>query len=1093
MKILQFTKKSLAFIFIAIFAILAQFTIIYAASNSYYTYAYTQDTTSDMLSNANFESSSSTSKGNPSNPSYWVTAGGDSENVSKGVIDTTNDTFNNNSGYGISSNPLTSSSASDKKILMINSREQETRYGYKNSSEMNLKANSYYRISVLCKTNTVSNGASIYLTGSDLPLTKQYNFVDVVTNKNVDNGWATYNFYVKTDINSSTKAYLELWLGSKQDNNVLSNGQVFFDNIKVQSIDQTTYYACTEAYNFDDINNMPSNIRKLDLAGKDYENQFTNSDFEAGLDGWTRSTSSGNEKTHSGITLAGNSTEMLNDMYLDSDQAVPGNTFSYNNTKALFINHLDTNGSYTEYTSNPITIKQHSFAMITYYSKTGNVTKGGAYATVKTTSTDEDAPKVTVADYTTTSTGLANYNNYALTTIYVEGNPYRDVDITLSLGLGKTDSLATGYVIFDDIKVYEISYSTYNNASSNKLALYTDSDTTTIKNGAFNYSGTTDSDVNYPIKARNWSISNEISGIININKTKYDANLALGNYGPNAVYPGPVTTYPNVDTNPETTVNNLLMLRNDEKNSYVTATSDSFSVGESSSIAVSVYVKVQSNLSNLSSGASISLISGKNVYARISGIRATEWTKYTIYFKNTTTSLDMQLVLSLGTENNTTSGYAYFDNVSYTSSVEDSVIESRDTATSTYTNLQNNNFDSYIDNGSNIYTPSTMTADTDSEASTAGVINTSTAPEMVVNANVPTREGSNGNLLMIKNNAPTAFTYKTNYTYTFNTDTHYVVNVWIYTTAITGTEEEYGVNIALSNVEKSFSNVVSKVTDGENVWTKYSFYVSNDQSNSITSTLSISLGNKDYPTQGFVFVDSITVDTVTATDYNAVESNDYTIKTVAKVTESTDDSSNDDTTPSISNVNYWILASSLIIALALIIAIVGMAMRHLKFRMPKRYGKGKKSDYNRELSLNDADVRRELKALRDEKVKELDKKIEETKAQMDADKLAYEESIKGLDNEQKVERLFTKYARNNSKLQKEIDNFESAKKYLLDEANIRLEEQKEIRRRQMLLDEENRLIKQNQAAIEKEKQKEKQEQEAKAEAGKQKARLKSKK
>lgn len=45
----------------------------------------------------------------------------------------------------------------------------------------------------------------------------------------------------------------------------------------------------------------------------------------------------------------------------------------------------------------------------------------------------------------------------------------------------------------------------------------------------------------------------------------------------------------------------------------------------------------------------------------------------------------------------------------------------------------------------------------------------------------------------------------------------------------------------------------------------------------------------------------------------------------------------------------------------------------------------------------------------------------------------------------------------------------------------------------MLLEEENRLIQQNQSAIEKELKKEKQEQEAKIEAGKKKARLKSKK
>lgn len=1092
MKILQFTKKSLAFIFIAIFGILAQFTIIYSRAN-YYSYAYTVDTTEDMLSNANFESSSSTSKGKPNSPSYWSTAGGDEDNVTKGVIDTTNDTFNNNNGYGLSSNPLTSSSTNDRKILLIDSKGINTRFGYKNSTEMTLSANSYYRISVLCKTNTVSNGASIYLTGSSLPTTNQYNFVDIVTNANADNGWSTYTFYVKTDISTSTKAYLELWLGSKQENNIMSNGQVYFDNIKVQSIDQNTYYDCTVSYNFDDETNMPSNIRKLDLTGKAYSSQFTNSNFEDGLTGWEKTSSANDSNAYSGITLASSSNEMLKDMHLDNDQTVPGNTLSHNNTKALYINHLDDNGSYTEYTSDPITIKQHSFAMITYYSKTGNITLGGAYATVKTTSSKEDAPTLSVAEYNTSSTGLDNYNGYALTTIYIEGNPYRDTDITLSLGLGTKDSYANGYVLFDDIAVYEISYTSYNSASSNKLALYNDSDTSTILNCAFNFNGSSDTAVAYPIPARNWTISNSISGIISINKAKYDENFNNGNYGVGAIYPGPVTSYPNVNTDPNTTVNNVLMLRNETPN-VVTATSDSFTLSETTTISISVYVKVQDNLSNTNSGANISLVNGKNVLARISGIKDTEWTKYTIYFKNTQASIDLQLVLGLGTDYNTTSGYTYFDNVSYTSGIEDSEVEARDKTKSAFTNLETNNFDSYVENGTDIYTPTTMTSETPTNATIAGVINTSKVSNTTVNFDIPTREGSNRNLLMIKNNAPINFTYKTNYEFTFASGSHYVVNVWIYTYNLTGTEENYGVNIALSNVEKSFSNVSSKLEANENQWTKYSFYVSNSETDSIVSTLSISLGSEDCPTQGFVFVDTISVETLEASDYNEAESNDYTIKTIAKVEEtSSDDEEDEKTSSSISGVNYWILASSLIVGLALIIAIIGMAMRHLNYRMPRRYRKGKKSDYNRENSLNNADVKRELQVIRNAKIKELDKQIDETKAKMQEEKHTYETSINGLDNEQKVEKLFTKYAKANSKLQKEIDNLESAKKYLLDEANIKLEEQKEIRRRQMLLEEENRLIQQNQSAIEKELKKEKQEQEAKIEAGKKKARLKSKK
>lgn len=1101
MKLLRLTKKTMMLCVCAVFLFAMQFTLIFSFTNKK---AYAD--TSDLISNPNFENSTSTTTGSPNNPSFWDAAGGDENNVSKGVIDTENNSFTKNLKYGLDSNPSTHSGAVDTNILMIDSKDAYTRFGYKTSNAIELEANSYYKLSVYCKTETLTNGASIYLTGSEKDLTNQYHFVDVSTNPNINNGWTNYTFYIRTNIEEKAELTLELWLGSKTNNGVTSNGSVFFDDINISTIDQNLYHEYINDYDFSDEDNMPETYRNIDLTKNSYPSQFENSDFESNsLIGWEKVISGGEEGTFSGLTIADNTSEMLSNMHLESTDAIPGNTKTYGNTKALYITHANENGSHTEYKSSPITIKQHSFAMISIYAKTGKISNGGAYVAAQSVKENSDSEEFTVktSAFSSSSNALSAYNNYCLVNIYVEGSPYRDMDITLSLGLGDAETKTKGYVLFDDIEVNYISYSQYKNKSENVLKLYSDSDTTKILNGSFNFSKA-DQPVSYPVSPRNWELSNDISGIININEANFNEKQSgTPAYGPSAINPGPAN-YPGADTNIATTKQNVLMLRNDNNNKFVTATSDSFAYDVSTSseddsttpiVAISVYAKVQDSLGNANSGANITLLNGTNTIAAINNITATEWTKYTIYVEANISTLTMQLVLSLGSETNPTSGYAYFDFVSYTTNITETEVAARDKNTTVYTSLTNNNFDSYITNANGVHTPTTMTSTSASSATTAGVIDASSISTNIVDIDIPSRVGSiNNNLLMIKNNAPTNYTYTTNYTYNLSTGKHYVVTIWIYTANLVTSEdvEEYGVNISMANVEKSFKNVSSKVEASENIWTPFKFYLAAQTESSITSSVSISLGSADHPTQGFVFVDAITVETIDTESYNQVTEDEYTIKTVAEISEPEQTPEEDaEATTQGAGVNYWILLSSIIIAIALIVAIFGIAIRKLNFRLPK-FNRNKKADYNRDLGLNHADVKRELAATRQAKLKELDKQIANTQETMAKLKAEYEESIKDLDNDQKVEKLFTKYAKSNSKLQTEIDNLESAKKYLTDEANIKLEEQREIRKRQLMLDEENRLIKQNQAAIEKEKQKEKEAQKAKEEEGKKKARLKSK-
>ncbi len=1099
MKILQITKKGLMFFVLAVFVFAMQFTTIFTFATKS-SYAASSDKTSSLIENANFTNSTATSTGKPNNPSNWVSAGGDADSVSKGIIDTENNNFTKNNNYSLDENPSTPLNATDTKVLMINSADSYTRFGYKNNSAIKLDANSYYRLSVACKTDTVTNGASIYLSGTGLANTNQYNFIDTTTNPSVNSGWSTYTFYIRTNLYESASVYLEMWLGSQFDNNITSKGAVFFDNVTINTINQSTYFDYINEYDFSDISNMPENYRNIDLTKNLYSNQFTNSDFESetDLEGWERTAFSGLANTYSGITIAENSSEMLSAMHLSATDAIPGNTGTYGNSKALYINHANEDGAHTEYTSSPIAIKQHSFVAISAYAKTGNIKNGGAYMSVVEDTEEENPLSTKTDDFTSTGSPLSLYNNYCHVVIYVEGNPYRDTNVVLKLGLGSEETKTSGYVVFDDIQVHEITYTEYQAKTSNTLKLYSDSNTSKITNGAFNFSASK-TIATYPIAPRNWTLSNTSSGIINVNYDHFNANNQ--NYGLAVVNPGPVN-YKNADPNIHTTRQNVLMLRNTTKNSNVTATSDQFSYEKTSSedtssiVAISAYVKVQDTATATKSGAYLSLMNGTYEIARISNIKSADWTKYTIYLEASKTTLSLQLVLGLGNyEDSVIDTYAYFDNVSYTTAISAEEVSSRDQSTTTYTNFSENNFESYIDNGTDVYTPTTMYSTDDISATTAGIIDSSSVSTSVVGIDIPQREGSlNNHLLMIKNNAPTHYSYTANYPFNFEGGSNYVISLWIYTANIQSTQdvEEYGVNISMTNVTDSFKHVVAKTEESETVWTKYSFYISAVSDASLTSTITISLGSEENPAQGYLFVDSITIETIETEEYNKVKADEFNVKTVAKVAVTDEDTDSNTSTNDAPAVNYWILIPSIILAITLIIAIIGIAMRKLNFRLPK-FNRNKKSDYNRDLSLNNADIRRELEIARNAKLKELDKQIESTKAEMDTLKKDYEESIKGLESEQKIEKLFTKYAKNNGKLQTQVDNLESAKKYLTDEANIKLEEQREIRKRQLMLEEENRLLQQNQAAIEKEKQKEKEEQKAKEEEGKKKARLKSKK
>lgn len=1089
MSIFKSTKKTLVGIFLILAIIFSQIGLMLFYQFKPQSIAYASyEVTSELsdLKDPSFTRYTSNSNGKPFSPTYWTSAGGNSGGVSSGIISVDNDVFNDNdhNKFGLTTNPGTT--GDDSNIIMIKTKDNTaTSYGYKTSSTLTLSSNDYYLITVLCKTDvTTSNGASIYINSSNIEQTNLYNFVNI----NTQGDWETFSFYIQTNPYSSTTVDIELWLGSKDG--ITSSGVVFFDDIHVYKLNNTEYQeiAQNDKYDFTDINNMPLYVRTIDLKTITLaDTQFENSNFEQGLVGWEQTNGKGlsSQDSVNGVANIDNSSETLSNMGLDADETIPGNTNTYGNKKALFINNK-TENTVTYASTSTITIKQHGYYRLSLLLKTGNITSGGATLELKQVveESEEDSALSTKIESATSSSGLTQYNGYQEYAFYISGSPFGDEQLKLYLTLD-----VIGYVIFDDISLQQVDYSTYASSSSTYTLKLTDqADTETILNGAFNFSANTENNITYPLAVQNWTTENSQSGIVNINDSHWNNNSS--NYGASAVNPGAVTGYPNSDQTLNST-NNVLMIRNSDSNGYAEYKSNSISLSSNTSsstsiVGVEVWVKTQSNLSNPQSGAYIRLEDENGVVlAQISNIRTHDltptnaWQKYTLYLKNSLSTINVYLVLGLGNNDNPTSGYAYFDNVKYLSSVTDETISAIDTNYSCYTDLAKDSFNSYIKQENGVNTPYTFVVDGEiNEATTAGVINLSNVDSYVLNQNVPIRDGADNEMLMIKNNAPTQFSYKSSITRTLG-EGYYKVSVWVYTLNLSGVDnQKFGANIKLSNVEDSFENIVTS-SEENNGWVQYSFYV--NATTSTDTTLYLSLGNADFPTQGYVFFDDIEFTDITVDDYTAVnpEKVANTIKTTAEVANTDEDTDDETTTeqPYNNNVNLWFLIPSIILAIALIIAIVGYAMRKIKFRNPFKR-KEKSSNYDRTNTLNGDIVRRELAKQRSDKVKEIDNEISKINKLIESNKNTYEENLKAENSKSKQERLFTKYAKERTKLQKQLDNLNAAKAYILDENNIKIEEEKEIRRRQALLEEENKKsIKNPSTQNEPEKQEEKQESE----------------
>ncbi len=927
------------------------------------------------LSNSNF--TNPTSGNFPRTPSNWTVLNStNATNVKSGVINLEQTSFETNMAdkYNLDFKPYDYEAMDDTYVLLINSKNASSYYGYKSKS-ISLEANSYYSISVMAYTKSGSGTVGTFkLTGDDIDTADQNSKITLNTNGN----WTKYTFYVQTNTLNSLSVYIELWLG--EENLIKSSGAVFYDDVEIYKLSSSLYET--------QVNNAITGNHQV-LSFKDTAvDSVTNPNFENGLTGWTIKTiNDGSVVSGSLISGVYNIDESFNST-LTQVETNPSTNGVYNNHKALLINNLES-GSYG-YESTDFEIEQYKLYRLSVSVYT-NALNGSAEIKLIEESPYEET---SYEPQTFTISSVSTSSSWATYSFYIKGNSFTDTVVTLELWLGSETKSASGYAFFDNVLLEEITSTSYSSGSSgtnvSKADLNQNATTPDVANGAFNFVNIVDTESVMPYEPSSWTLTTTESnstrnGIINTSKNL--SSLSISN--PGAVNGG-------------FTNNNILMIGNLGSN-YQYYSSESLTLSASSYYKISATIQTQGLVGAY---ASVRLVGTNNVVlGEIANISSSGWQTYTFFVKTgyNTQSLSIQLGLGANSEG---IGYAFFDNIRSLSSAEDEY-----NTTSSYSkkvNLSVMDFTNVkADQQNGLLTPFDFVASNTSNADLnyvdAGILNTNSYsypneyfPDM---ENPLSPNGTSGYVLMIHSGEDANYSYSSSRTFALTSGTYYKISVWVKTNGLTQniankqqsnsstTEPEYypyGATVSISDLDASFTGI-----DTENQYKQYTFYINCTESASVT--INLGLGNSNALTSGYVFFSDVEISTITEDDYVdniAILEDDDTITNIMAVGEtSTEDE--EETTDDAVNFD-WLLLPTLITSIAIIVAVIGFGIRNINIKRPTKVGK---SEYDREKSLQIEQEHRDALKEKERKLQELKEQLENVKKSIFESKKEFKQSI----------------------------------------------------------------------------------------------------
>ena len=753
-----------------------------------------------------------------------------------------------------------------------------------------------------------------------------------------------------------------------------------------------------------------------------------------------------------------NTSESKNITYVGTD-------YSTNNSKALVLYTTDEQATYFGYKSKDINVKMHDIVKVSVNAKVADI-KGSAYInlvenTVKNMSGNDIETITPVTQSITISSNSSNIfqNGYTTCSFYIKGRSLYNTSFKLELCLGSKSSPASGLVAFDNIKIEEISYSDYSSVSTDtynvQVALDSDPNSYLISNSAFNVVEKAEKQLSYPLTPSNWTQYTDdkndvVFGVINTNSSVYEVNKEDFKGFTN---PGNPQGFGSVETD----TNNILLMRNVNK-TFQSITSNAFDVASNSYYKLSfayniietnsetdifnVYVKDENNQT---------LYSDQNI-SRTEGV----WKTYTIYINTKAYSNKLNLILTLGQEDETARGIVYLDNVVLAKQENMTADEYNQLAkTNNVLDFQEGNFNLVEYDKDGIYTPLRYTESEKSDYAFGGMIDAEDASDAYEIEKSPNNTSALNYIMMLQtfDEATYSLTAKDSLSLTADSYYKFSIDVKVQGSNILNANKEdyeskFGAKFALSGLDQQIEGIVSSE------WTTYTIYVACTYSTDVE--IQFSLVSLDNNTSGIAYFDNYKYEVIDSDTYNLAKLNTTDTETNLFVDETDEAEDPDTSTPA--NLEYiWYLIPTLILAVALILALVAYFLKKLKI---KKWEKRKINEYDRDKTVHRDVIRAEAEKRRDDSVKELKARIAELETEKAHIEEVHQEQLKstrGASRAQGIskatEREFKQYAKLHTavenriiSLNKQIDNMNTAEYLLSLQHKIMIEKAKNERK-----------------------------------------------
>ena len=973
-------KKVIVSIILALSISLTYFVgLPFFYGNQHVVSAYQSEQTS-LITNSNFSSMGS---GTPASlgSSWTFNNASNTSTIVNGIINVYNqdNTFtNNNSGdnnkYKLNQNPgtvnpTTTAPSGDAayKHLMINSPTSVARANY-TSPSFKLAKSSYYAIEVWAKTSydvilnedtsttIVDARASIYLTGLSNSETIDNNIEYFSTYGE----WVKYTMFVSTNAYNEETLNLQFWLGG--DNlNLTSKGAMFISEISVWKYNETGYTNAIDTATF----NSPTGeeYRIVELRGTTYA-PFDNANFENEdplntdhvVDFETIYNTTNPLKQAIRVVSTNDYEPSIN-----FGVANPGTNGTLNNENVLFL--------YSETTSNigveskAFTIEKQNFYRLSVWAKSSHGSNTATLKLVEQNPNDEDdsfSPKT--QNLNVSMTGVSNSpetNNWVLYSFFIEGHALENKDVKLQLLLGTEDNQTSGHVFFDNIVMQTISHTKYSSSSSStqntSMTFNSSNNQFSVVNGAFNLTNNAKDEPIYPLTPRNWTLSaatgfdieQTISGVVNTNTTEWNKFVNDDLANSDLLYKNTPVTNPGQISPLYNPINNVLMIGNPLQTTQ-TYTSNSVSLSSGSYYRFSFTLATQRNTTG---GANVKLVGSDFNLFELPNISTSnnEWETYNVYIR-TNKGLSATIELSLVN----TTGFAFFDNIElHTSNETEFNTKTNNINQKQFVvNLAKENFELFTYNPEAVnHTPFNWNGSNNVGSGTAtfGVLDIDQAfspHNFIPNPGVATQTSGNYVLFIASGDADTNYTVTSPNTFTLSSGEYYKVSVWVKTIGINQHEHKVetndddiaylpGATLKLSNFESQFTAINTELnsTNNLNNWTQYVFYV--NPSSSVESQVILGLGHAKALSSGYAYFDEIEITTLTKEEYTSevesINTNNMLLLTELEQETPDEEEPADDNKFTGNNFDFLLL-SSLITSVAILIAIMGAVIRKINFK-----------------------------------------------------------------------------------------------------------------------------------------------------------------